>query len=94
VRNADIKVYTALLKAMAHPMRLEILKRLLKGPCCANTTNKKPSISQPNLSQHLGALRRANLIGFEKKGVQRCYFLRSKERIEMLFTALNAFKAK
>jgi len=81
---------TGLLKAMAHPVRLNILEILLKRPCCAHAANKTVSISQPNLSQHLRTLRRAGLVRFEKRGARRCYFVSRKSEIARLLRTLNA----
>lgn len=66
----------AMLKAMAHPIRLRILRLLLSGPSCATRANRLlPEISQPNLSQHLKALRENGLVDCTAVGVRRCYFL-------------------
>jgi ArsR family transcriptional regulator, arsenate/arsenite/antimonite-responsive transcriptional repressor len=66
----------AILKAMAHPIRLRILRLLLSGPSCATRANRiLPEISQPNLSQHLKALRDNGLVDCAAVGVRRCYFL-------------------
>jgi ArsR family transcriptional regulator len=86
----ELKKKAGLLKAMAHPVRLNILEILLKRPCCAHAANKAVSISQPNLSQHLRALRRAGLVEFEKRGARRCYFVSRKGEISRLLKTLKA----
>jgi ArsR family transcriptional regulator len=47
------------LKITAHPVRIAILKELLKGVKCVSDFQDFLSISQPNISQHLSALRHA-----------------------------------
>lgn len=62
-----------LLKILGHPVRLEILDFLRKGPACATKTNKAIDIPQPNLSQHLRILRDAKLVDCCIDGQRRCY---------------------
>lgn len=74
MQNAEDQL--KVLKAVAHPVRLQILKLLRSGECCvqeANNTIKK--ISQPNLSQHMNLLKKAGLIDCRIEGKKRCYFL-------------------
>ena len=71
----DFTEKAALLKVIAHPVRLEILAHLRKGPCCAGSANKAIAISQPNLSQHLKALKDAGLVNCQVDGQKRCYFI-------------------
>ncbi|HPN84424.1 MAG TPA: metalloregulator ArsR/SmtB family transcription factor [Victivallales bacterium] len=91
MNKMDTRAEAKLLKAMAHPVRLKILDRLSIGPCCANAAHKTLPISQPNLSQHLRALRKAGLIKFEKRGVRRCYFLSDKILIRKLLASIKGF---
>jgi ArsR family transcriptional regulator len=64
------------LKITAHPVRIAILKELLKGVKCVSDFQDFLSISQPNISQHLSALRHAGIIDFFVDGRLRCYFLK------------------
>lgn len=70
-----------ILKAMAHPIRLEILKILNEGALCAGRTNDMLSVSQPNFSQHLKILRRAGLIERVCKGTRHCYYISMPELV-------------
>jgi len=60
-------------KALGHPVRLEILCRLMKGKCCVNEISEKLKIPQSTISQHLGTLRNAGIIQPRKEGVRTCY---------------------
>lgn len=80
----------SLLKTLAHPVRLEILRYLAKGPACAGTTNETIGISQPNLSQHLKALKGAGLIDCEIDGPKRCYFIIRPTLVQGLLNLLDA----
>ena len=64
-----------LLRAMAHPVRLLILDTLCDGPRCVLDINTLVDISQPHLSQHIAALRNADLIACHTNGPLRCYYV-------------------
>ena len=64
------------LKAVAHPIRIQILEELLKGVKCVSDFEDFLEISQPNVSQHLSLLRRQGLIDYYMDGRLRCYFLK------------------
>ncbi|MBI4838313.1 MAG: winged helix-turn-helix transcriptional regulator [Nitrospirae bacterium] len=73
------------LRAISHPVRIAILEELQKGVKCVSDFKAFLSaeggsvfgkdISQPNISQHLAALRHAGLIDYYIDGRLRCYFL-------------------
>jgi ArsR family transcriptional regulator len=65
-----------LLRVIAHPVRLMILGELVKGVKCVSDFEDFLEISQPNVSQHLGLLRRHGIIDYYMDGRLRCYFLR------------------
>ncbi|UCH81919.1 MAG: winged helix-turn-helix transcriptional regulator [Nitrospiraceae bacterium] len=65
------------MKTIAHPARIAILEELTKGVKCVSDFQQFLEISQPNISQHLSALRHAGLIDFFVDGRLRCYFLKS-----------------
>ncbi|NOZ68814.1 MAG: winged helix-turn-helix transcriptional regulator [Deferribacteres bacterium] len=73
-----------ILKLIAHPVRITILQELSKGVKCVSDFEEFLEISQPNISQHLGALRRAGIIDFFIDGRLRCYFLKSPLVIDLL----------
>ena len=64
------------LKLVAHPARIAILKELLKGVKCVSDFQDFLEISQSNVSQHLSALRHSGIIDFYVDGRLRCYFLK------------------
>jgi len=66
-----------IIKTMAHPARIAILVELTKGVKCVSDFQEFLEISQPNISQHLSALRHAGLIDFFIDGRLRCYFLKN-----------------
>ena len=64
-----------LLRVMAHPVRLRILNALREQPRCVKDINSLISLVQPHLSQHIAALRKANLIDCHVSGSLRCYYI-------------------
>lgn len=73
--STSVQEQASILKAIAHPVRLEILKQLMKGPSCVQKVNELLDLSQPNLSQHLAALKKVGLVDCRVDGTRRCYFL-------------------
>jgi DNA-binding transcriptional ArsR family regulator len=71
----DDKNIANILRTIGHPVRLRILRFLLKGPSCATLTNQNINISQPNLSQHLKALTETEILDFCKLGTKRCFYI-------------------
>ena len=64
-----------ILKALAHPTRLQIVTELLKGTKCVTDIQDILPASQSNISQHLTVLRNARLVDFAQDGSQRCYYV-------------------
>ena len=64
-----------LLKVMAHPVRLLILHALSERSLCVMDLNTMIPIPQPQLSQHMAVLKKAELVDRHKDGSLRCYYL-------------------
>lgn len=60
------------LRAMAHPVRLQMLLGLCNQECNVNQIRQRLNISQPLASQHLIKLRKTGLITATRKGKQIC----------------------
>jgi ArsR family transcriptional regulator len=56
------------LRALAHPRRLQILHLLADGPVEVGTLAAELGISQPNASQHLSVMRQAGVVDAERAG--------------------------
>jgi ArsR family transcriptional regulator len=65
----------ALLKVIAHPVRIKILEELTRGVKCVSDFEEFLEISQPNISQHLALLRNCRIIDYYIDGRLKCYFL-------------------
>ncbi len=75
-------------KALAHPARLKILENLMKRKCCVGDIQKCLSLSQPNVSQHLGVLKKAGIIVGEREKNKICYKI-SDDRIKMILKTFD-----
>jgi ArsR family transcriptional regulator len=88
----DIREKVDMLKIVAHSVRMAILDELSKGVKCVSDFEDFLKISQPNISQHLGALRHAGLIDCFIDGRLRCYFLKSPLVIDLLEILKKEYK--
>jgi DNA-binding transcriptional ArsR family regulator len=66
-------------QALAEPVRLAILGRLLDGPATVADLVARTGATQPNVSNHLAVLREADLVRAERKGRTAVYRLRGRE---------------
>jgi DNA-binding transcriptional ArsR family regulator len=63
----------SLFRALADPSRRAILERLMRGESAVKDLTARFSISQPAVSQHLAALRKAGLVAERRDGRLRYY---------------------
>lgn len=81
--------WITILKALAHPTRLQIVMELLKGTKCVTDIQDLLPVSQANLSQHLTVLRNARIVDFAQDGSQRCYYVCRPELVEGILELLR-----
>lgn len=84
VQEQDINM----LKALAHPVRLEIVNVLLtKGDCNVSQLVEEINIPQSTVSQHLTKLRTTGIVKFDKLGLESYYRVenqKAKALVEVL----------
>lgn len=68
-------LHAELLKALAHPKRLEIIQLLRDGRLNVSQIQEMLGLPQANLSQHLIVLKKAEVVKFVKEGKQIFYQL-------------------
>ena len=77
MHSTDLELFTAkaeLLKALAHPVRLCIVRGLLEqGECNVNKMQACLQIPQSTISQHIGKLRDSGMIKGKRQGVEIFY---------------------
>jgi DNA-binding transcriptional ArsR family regulator len=89
MESEDTRRKVSLLKALAHPTRLQIVKELLKGTKCVTDIQDILPASQANISQHLTVLRNAGLVDFAQNGVQRCYYVSRPRLVSAVIAILE-----
>ena len=77
-----------LLKALGHPIRLQIIENLLKDECNVNKMMKILNIPQSTVSQHLGVLKNRGIVIARKEGVRTCYRVVEK-KVHSIVKILN-----
>lgn len=80
------RLQARMVKALAHPTRLRILALLQGGEQCACDFGPLLGLGQPNVSQHLGILRKAHVVNTRRDGVRILYSLSDERMIEVLDT--------
>lgn len=68
-------LHAQLLKAIAHPRRLEIIHLLRNQKLCVSSMVEMLNLPQANISQHLQILRDSQMVKTEKNGKQIIYSL-------------------
>ncbi|MEX2194661.1 MAG: metalloregulator ArsR/SmtB family transcription factor [Thermoleophilaceae bacterium] len=81
---------TALAKALADPVRLQLVDVLRRhaGQVCVCELQPLFDISQPTLSHHLKKLREAGIVGVERRGLWAYYYV-NPEALEDLSSWLS-----
>jgi DNA-binding transcriptional ArsR family regulator len=80
-----------LFQTLADPTRLAIFERLSRGEASVSTLTQGFSVSQPAVSQHLGALRRCGLVAHRREGRSVIYQARP-EGLEPLGNWLEHYR--
>ena len=91
MENADQSDWgpeSQLLRAIAHPTRLKILAALCEGSLCVNDVNDMLDIPQPQVSQHMAALRKVEVVACHINGPLRCYYILKPTLIKKLMRLL------
>jgi DNA-binding transcriptional ArsR family regulator len=80
----DYRKNSDLLKALAHPVRLQMAVGLLANECHVDKMVQKLNLPQSTVSQHLGILRNQGILEVRKEGVKTCYRVINPKVIELL----------
>jgi DNA-binding transcriptional ArsR family regulator len=85
----DYEKASEFLKALAHPVRLRMVRGLLDGrECNVGTMMANLGLPQSTVSQHLRILRNAGIVALRKDGVRACYHV-SAVRVHALLAILE-----
>ena len=78
-------------KALSDENRQRILKMLEGRPMCVSDISKKFQVSQPTVSHHLDILKRAGLVGSERRGQKIYYHMKASWFIDCCSDFLSMF---
>ena len=83
------------LKAMSHPVRVQMVGLLLQRRMCVRSLARHFEVSEPTVSVHLKVLKNAGLIIGEKKSYYMHYRVirENIEELSQFFSALSATPA-
>ena len=77
------------MKALGHPVRLQIVQQLLEfGTCFSGNISSKLPVAASTTSQHLKILKEAGVITGTVDGPRRCYCVRD-EALKEIKTAIG-----
>jgi DNA-binding transcriptional ArsR family regulator len=80
----NIDFQARIFKALGHPLRLKILKKLVDGELCVCKLVDDTEFTQANLSQHLKILSNAGLIVKRKEGNYSHYRISDEKTLDLL----------
>lgn len=80
----DITRRAEMLKALAHPDRLYIIRGLQIYKCNVGQIQEKLGLSQSGLSQHLAKLKSVGIISGERNGKEICYRVVDKLALDIV----------
>jgi len=69
-------------KAMAHPVRLQIIDMLKHRDVAVHDLAEEIGVSQANLSQHLAVLRAKGVVRAERRGADVVYSLANRKIVD------------
>jgi DNA-binding transcriptional ArsR family regulator len=81
----------ALLKTLAHPMRLMLVCTLVEGEHSVSQLEEVLDIHQPNLSQQLTVLRDAKIVETRRDGKQIFYRLTAEKAAQLVSALYTIF---
>lgn len=90
--NTALEETSVILKALAHPMRLAVVRALSAGERSVTDLQVGLGFSQPALSQQLAVLRGARVVT-TKKRAKNVYYCLARERTAIAFNLLSDLKA-
>ncbi|HOD39384.1 MAG TPA: metalloregulator ArsR/SmtB family transcription factor [Candidatus Wallbacteria bacterium] len=83
-KKTDFVKISNCLKAIAHPIRIQIIEHLRKKEMNVTELIKATKVKQANLSQHLSQLRGKEIVNTRKEGNIVFYSLKKHEVTEII----------
>ena len=90
VADTDLEAAAELLKALAHAVRLDLLRAIVDGERAVSEIERVTGIGQPGLSQQLSVLRKAEMV-LTRREAKQVFYRINRARIGELSALLDAF---
>ena len=88
-RNTGYPAAASLFRALASPVRIAIVDRLMDGGRCVHELVTELDLAQPLISQHLRTLREAGLVVGIRRGREVAYVLADAHVAHIVHDALH-----
>ena len=82
-----------ILKALGHPIRVQMVDALSRGDRCVNDLRSLAAVCQANISRHLACLKRAGLVTERREGPRVIHHLACPGMLQALKCADEATHA-
>ena len=93
MNSMQAKARADILKAMGHPIRVQMLDALSRGDRCVNDLRSLAAVSQPTISRHLSWLKRAGLVTERRAGPRVLHHLACPGMLQALKCAEDAARS-
>lgn len=91
--HKQARVCARILKAIGHPLRIQILETLMDGEKCVCELLKLSSVNQSTVSRHLAYMKRAGILADRPEGTRVMYRLTMPKVVSILKAATRAAQA-
>jgi DNA-binding transcriptional ArsR family regulator len=85
----DYDMYSEILKALSHPVRLKIVELILENGRCVNDIGNALNISQAVVSHHLSILRNRKILIRQRQGAESWYTVNCDLTKEIISFIIN-----
>lgn len=83
-KKKTVKETAKILQKLAHPVRLEVVLKLLENKCCVKEIGENFGLPQATVSQYLKQLRECNIVEDKRKGNNVEYCITDEWLIDLL----------
>ena len=90
---SQAKAQAEILKALGHPIRVQMVEALSRGDRCVNDLRSLATVCQANISRHLACLKRAGLVTERRAGPRVIHRLACPGMLQALKCADEAAQA-
>ena len=94
MKIGQAKIFSDILKTLAHPVRILLVDALSRKDKCVCELISVADIDQSGISRHLAHLTKVGILSYKKKGKQVFYHLETPCILNAFGCALNVLKSE